>query len=244
MKLYETCGSIVNSNSKKAVVFVAAVCLLAIFTRSISAAEPPLSAAEELQSQTSKPLPSASATRIEKALATVIKKNPAKAAAYLEALLMAGRKESCPEVAGFVGVAIQSLGENPPQELVMAIILQAVALVPAKCAPMIVGAAVKAAPAALAATIVERTIAALANPGQLVDGNITLAQAIVNAALVARPGLDAVALGRAADRGFASNLASQFASAISNQGKGAASQFSDSPNRAVVVAPREVEASR
>jgi len=143
--------------------------------------------------------------------------------------------DACRELARRVASEITALGNNPPADAVASIISKAVFQDP-QCAPAIVNAAVKAAPAGLAETIVEAAIASVPNPEQLVywssyadgkssvpqnvAGNMPLAEAILNSAIEARPGLDAVALAGAADRGLQANLATQLALASPGSPRG------------------------
>lgn len=177
-----------------------------------AATPPPPGSLEKLQSYLKVPIEQASMKALVRAMKAAVAANPDGAADYVEAFMKSGREESCSDTAKIIAAAIGALGENPPANLVTAIVQRAVVTQP-KCAPAITAAAVKAAPADLADEIVEVAVASVPNPEQMV-GNVTLAEAILTAALEARPDLDSQLLANAADRGLGSNLSSLLAGAL------------------------------
>lgn len=205
------------------------------------AAAPQRGSLEQLQARLKSPIATASIKTLEKAMKAAVAANPAGAADYVEAFIKSGRKESCEDLGKMVAAAIAALGKNPPAHLVAAIVERSVLLLP-QCAPTIVAAAVKAAPASLADEIVEIAIASVANPEQMV-GNVTMGEAILAAALGARPGLDAALLASAANSGLARNLSRILAIAMpSAQGSQAQGElngvaaYQKNPNLAAFLA--------
>ncbi len=206
---------------------------------------PPPGSLAKLESYLKTPITKASMKALTKAMKAAVKANPDGAADYIEAFIKSGREESCADTAKMIAAAIAALGENPSVKLVTAIVERAVTVSP-KCAPAIVAAAVKAAPADFADEIVEIAVASVENPEQMV-GNVTLVEAIITAALEGREGLDRQLLANAADRGLALNPSSLLAGAMpSSQGSqakgelGGVAAYEKNPNiTALLIAEDE-----
>ncbi|MES2570031.1 MAG: hypothetical protein V4710_08240, partial [Verrucomicrobiota bacterium] len=109
----------------------------------------------------------ASLEEIERALRAAVAAHPDAAPAYVAVILDSGRQWTCPDVARITAVAIEALGKNPRAEVIFAIVRTSIIL-DEECAPVIVKAAIKAAPRALAYRIVEVAVASLRHPGEFV----------------------------------------------------------------------------
>jgi hypothetical protein len=169
------------------------------------------------------------------ALAAAVKlcsvNDPAHAGAYVTVVLVSGRNDADAIAPALVQAAIQGLGADPASDLVAAIVSAAVKAAPSEVLD-IVTAAVKASPRATAPAIVTAAVSSVPHPEQLVTVNVqrraeraagmdkqldakalpeeqkqlTLAEAIVQAALDADPSLNADELTTASDSGLTSTF--------------------------------------
>ncbi|MDB6171258.1 MAG: hypothetical protein JWL59_569 [Chthoniobacteraceae bacterium] len=167
---------------------------------------PPAESAQQFQAALKKPIAKASIEEIEKALRAAIIANPQEAPNYVAVIFKSDRRHVCPESARIVSVAIESLGKKPPAELIYAIVRVSI-LLDEECAPVIVKAAIKAAPRPFAYRIMEVAVASLHHPGDFVrDGkqlsNVTMAEALANSTLEEFPDLDPALVNAAAGRGL------------------------------------------
>lgn len=176
----------------------------------------------------------ASPDKIRKAVRAAVTANPAGAADYVEVVLSSGRGDAATIAPSIVGTAIESLGDDPSDREVAAIVSAAVRSTPTAVLK-IVSVAVAAAPASAAPEIVTAAVGAVPDPTERVavgdatrdykdfkggktvrdfkdDGRtMTLAEAIVQAAFEARAGLDLAELIAAASLGETSLAALLYA---------------------------------
>ena len=179
------------------------------------------------------PLYKFSPAAVEAAVKLCASRDPGHAGVYVVMILHSGRTDAAAIAPSLVKAAIQGLGADPRPGLVADIVHASVTTAPSEVLP-IVAAAVTSSPRSAGPGIVSAAIKAVPHPEQIVsvklppvterangDGKqfddkqlaapteklLTLAEAIVQTALAADPGLSENALSAAVDQGLISVLA-------------------------------------
>lgn len=172
-----------------AVVFTVLMCAGPLF-----ATDSALSLVQQhLSSKTS--VAKAKKAQLEAAVRAAVRENPEMAGAIVGEVLSVARNDMDEIVGGIVRAAIQGLGPNPSEDLIREIVGVAITYRPT-AALRITAAAVSESPRSAAPGIVNVAVSSLPS------ANAEIAAAIVQAATLARPGLDTAALNAAAQRGL------------------------------------------
>jgi hypothetical protein len=177
--------------------FAALLCVACLWGHThATTADPTPPAVTLIEQQLNGSLADASRDSVSRTVQLLVKDRPQAAPEVIAAIARARHKSHDCEMGAFVGAAIAALNAldaKAARPVILAIIERAIAAEP-RCAPTIVAAAVKVAPA-LATAVVETAVASLPDPTLLIGG-VTLTEAVANAAIAAlQNGLPPVAAG-------------------------------------------------